>query len=49
MYIAVAWQIQILLFWGELSGIFFPNIFEPQLVESVDTVSQVQRADFAGY
>ena len=35
-------------FLGELSGIFFPNIFEPQLVESVDAVSQVQRANCAG-
>jgi len=36
MYIAVAWQIQILLFGGNFLEFFSPNIFEPQLVESVD-------------
>ena len=49
MYIAVAWQIQILLFGGNFLEFFSPNIFDPQLVESVDAVSQVQRANCAGY
>ena len=33
--VASAWQIQVLCF-VEVSGIFFPNIFNPRLVDSTD-------------